>query len=396
MYPHEYIGLASALGKLGHEVHIVTNGLEVEDEYREEFDLTDPKYQPKNVYIHSTDPSPSIEANPSHIPFSKMYCEKLASKAVEVVEDYNLELIDSRYLVPYSVAGYLAKSLVGVPQIISHAGSDLQRLYPSPSLNCLLEKVLKNADGIITNSSKASFFANLGVPSGKIFIQPQTPVDLQAFNPKVAPFDMTAYITNQNYFQGIPIIAYIGKITHHFETKCLPELLKACSMINEDFLLVLMANGNKIAELKAIVKSENIVEKVLFLPFFPPWMMPSILKSCTCVVNLESASSPTLDYHVPTTPMEAMATGRCVLMSNELHEKEPYNKLEEDKEVLVVNPKDANKIKEKLEMLIRKPSIADAIGINSLKAISQGESIEGYAEKTIQIYRSILNAKKAK
>ena len=388
--------LAKALGERGHKVHVVTNSLEVEDEYHEELDLNDPNFMPKNVYVHSTDPSPTLEANPSHIPFSKMYCEKLASLAIEIIEEYNLELIDSRYLVPYSISGYLAKSLVGTPQIISHAGSDLQRLYPSPYLNCLLEKVLKNVDGIITNSSKAPFFANLGVPSGKIFIQPQTPVDLQAFNPKVAPFDLTAYVTNQNYFQGIPLIAYIGKITHHFETKCLPELLKACSMINEDFLLVLMANGNKIAELKALVKSENIVEKVLFLPFFSPWMMPSILKSCTCVVNLEGASSPTLDYHVPTTPMEAMATGRCVLMSEELHEKEPYNKLEEDKEVLVVNPKDVNKIKETLETLIRKPSIAEDIGANSLKAISQGESIEGYAEKTTQIYRSILNTKKAK
>ena len=152
---------ASALGKLGHKIHIVTNGLEVEAEYREEFNLTDPKYQPTNVYVHSTDPAPSVEANPSHIPFSKMYCEKLASLASEVVEDYNLELIDSRYLVPYSVAGYLAKSLVGVPQIVSHAGSDLQRLYPSPFLNCVLEKVLKNADGIITNSSKAPFLHQL-------------------------------------------------------------------------------------------------------------------------------------------------------------------------------------------------------------------------------------------
>ena len=88
--------LAKALGERGHEVHIVTNSLEVEDEYREELDPNDPNFMPKNVYVHSTDPSPTIEANPSHIPFSKMYCEKLASLAIEVIEDYNIDLIDSR------------------------------------------------------------------------------------------------------------------------------------------------------------------------------------------------------------------------------------------------------------------------------------------------------------
>ena len=66
--------LARGLGERGHEVHIVTNALEVEDEYRETLDINDPNYSPKNVYIHSTDPSPTIEANPSNIPFSKMYC----------------------------------------------------------------------------------------------------------------------------------------------------------------------------------------------------------------------------------------------------------------------------------------------------------------------------------
>ena len=89
-----------------------------------------------------------------------------------------------------------------------------------------------------------------------------------------------------------------------------------------------------------------------------------------------------------------MATGRCVLMSNELHAKVLYNKLEKDKEVLVVNPKDVKEIKEKLETLIRNPSIAEDIGVNSFNAVSQGDSIEDYTEKTLQIYKSILNAKK--
>jgi len=138
--------LAKGLGEKGHEVHIVTNALEVEDEYRESLEIADRHYIPKNVYVHSTDPSPTVKANPSHIPFSKMYCEKLASLAIQVIEEYDIEIIDSWYLIPYCVSGFLAKSFTGVPQIIRHGGSDLQRLYPSPYLNnciCIATLYLK-------------------------------------------------------------------------------------------------------------------------------------------------------------------------------------------------------------------------------------------------------------
>jgi glycosyltransferase involved in cell wall biosynthesis len=382
--------LAKALGERGHEIHIVTNALEVEDEYREALDINDPQYSPKNVYVHSTDPSPTIKANPSHIPFSKMYCEKLASLAIKVIEDHNIDLIDSRYLIPYCVAGYLAKSLVNIPQIIGNAGSDLQRLYPSPYLDKLLAKILRCADGIITDQATASFFHDLGIPASRTFVVPQIFVDTQAFRPEVPPFDLAQYITHQEYFPGIPIIAYIGKITQHFETKGLPELLKACSLIKEEFLLLFVANGKKMDDFKAMVKNASLIEKTLFLPFFPPWQIPSILKSCICIVALENTGSPTLNYHVPALPAEAMATGRCVLMSKEVHEKEPYKKLENGKEVIVVNALDTDEIKKSLERLIKNPNMVDNIGANAYNAISQNEQIESYTDKTMQIYKSLL------
>ena len=49
---------AKALGERGHEVHIVTNALEVEEEYREGIDINDPNYTPKNVHVHN--PAPDI------------------------------------------------------------------------------------------------------------------------------------------------------------------------------------------------------------------------------------------------------------------------------------------------------------------------------------------------
>lgn len=256
--------LAKGLGEKGHEVHIVTNALEVEDEYRENLETDDPNYTPKNVYVHSTDPSPTIEANPSHIPFSKMYCEKLASVAIQIIEKYDIDIIDSWYLIPYCVSGFLAKSFTGVPQIIRHGGSDLQRLYPSPYLNNLLDSVIKSADAIITDHGMMIFFRNMGLPSNKIIPLQRVPVDTRAFYPEVSPFDLTPYLTIQKYFPDIPIIGYVGKITYHFETRGLCELLDACSSIKEDFLLLFVSNGKKLKQFKHLVKKANLEDKTIF------------------------------------------------------------------------------------------------------------------------------------
>lgn len=382
---------AKALGELGHEIHVVTNALEVEKEYREEFDLTDPNYQPKNVYVHSTDPSPTIEANPSHIPFSKMYCEKLASLAIDVIEEYKIDLIDSRYLVPYCVAGFIAKTITGIPQIISHAGSDLQRLYPSPYLNTILEKTLKNADKIMSNPETTTFLNKIGIPDARISVLPQIYVDTNAFNPQIKPFDLRPFITNQKYFEGIPIIAYIGKITHHFETKGLSELINACGKISEDFLLLFVANGNKIQELKALIQREGLTEKTLLMPFMPPWQIPSILKSCTCLVTLENSSSPVLNYHIPTIPAEAMATGRCTLISNDLYAKEPYSKVINKKAALMANDICSTSLKKILETLLVDANLSNSIGENAYDTSIQQQISKRYIEQLLQVYLSVYN-----
>ena len=380
--------LAKALGECGHEVHIVTNSLEVEEEYREEFDLADPNYQPKNVYVHSTDPSPTVEANPSHIPFSKMYCEKLASLAIKIIEEYNIDLIDSRYLVPYGVAGYIAKTITGIPQIISHAGSDLQRLYPSPYLNTLLKKILQKADKIITTPETTAFFTKLGIPTTKISTLPQVYVDTNAFNPQVEPYDLKQHITNQTYSSETPVIAYFGKITYHFETKGLPELLKACSKIKREFLLLFVANGNKLNEFKALIEKEGLTKKTLFFPFLSPWQIPSVLKTCTCVVALENSSSPILSYHVPTLPAEGIATGRYVLLSKDLRKKLTYTELKNN-QLLVVDGKNTTEIKDKIEGIIAQgktlgPQESDG------ELIFHQKNKKDYIDKLVGIYTSVL------
>ncbi|MCZ7384504.1 MAG: glycosyltransferase family 4 protein [Candidatus Methanoperedens sp.] len=388
--------LAKGLGERGHEVHIVTNALEVEDEYREKFDIDDPNFAPKNVFVHSTDPSPTMEANPNHIPFSKMYCEKLASLAIRTIEEHDIDIIDSWYLIPYCVSGFLAKSFTKIPQIVRHGGSDIGRLYPSPYLKDLLYKVMINSDVTITSPAMMKFFQNIEITPSKIEFMQKMPVDTQSFNPEVPTLDSWHNLTIQKYSINTPIIGFIGKITHHFDTKGLCTLLDACCSIKEDFQLLFVANGKKLNQFKQIVKNANLNDKTIFLDFIPPWQIPSILKACTCVVALEKENSPIYEYHIPSIPSEALAIGKCVLMSDSLHKKEPYCYLKNGKEVLVVDPNKTEEIRKTLMKLIENPDMAANIGSNGCRALMNYENFDGYLDKTIKIYESILNKEQAR
>ncbi len=98
-----------------------------------------------------------------------------------------------------------------------------------------------------------------------------------------------------------------------------------------------------------------------------------------------------MQYHTPALPAEALATGKCVLMSEALHEKEPYNKLKSGKEILTVDPNNTEKIREIVEGLIENPEMAKTIGIGGYNATSKYDKFNEYLKKTIELYESTLD-----
>lgn len=171
--------LAKALGEREHEVHIVTNAMEVENEYKEQIDSNGKEYTPQNVYVHST----NADTNPWHIPFSKAFTERIANLAIEVIEEYNIQLIDSYYILPYGIAAFIAKNFTGKPQILRHAGSDVGKLFASTSYQILFKSIFQRVDKIITIPNLKEMFLSLGVSESKIAFDEKISVDTKAFKP---------------------------------------------------------------------------------------------------------------------------------------------------------------------------------------------------------------------
>ncbi len=375
--------LAKALGESGHEVHIVTNALEVEEEYRERFEANEQRYAPENVHVHSTSP----DNNPWHIPFSKAYAERITNLAIEVIEKYNIQLIDSYYILPYGVAAFITKNITGIPQILRHAGSDIGKLLASPSYNTLFKAIFQRADKIMTIPPLKEMFQSLGIPESKIIFDEKVSVDTKAFNPEVTPFPLSDYIERQ--LPECPIITFIGKINYYWETKGLYELLEAVKGIKDDFLLLFVANGRGIKEFKTLIKEKNLSDKSIFLDFVPPWEIPSIIKLSTCVVVPEREFP--VQYHAtPIIPREVMAVGKCLILSKELYNKQCYGDLTDGENVLLIDPKNIKQFRTVIEHIIKNPDIASRIGKSAYKISRQLESFNDYINQTIELYTSLI------
>ncbi|MBI2472016.1 MAG: glycosyltransferase [Planctomycetes bacterium] len=372
--------LAKALGEKGHEVHIVTNAWEVESSYREQIDAEDLSFnfQPKNVHVHNTDPF--IE--PAYIPYSKPYTEKIASLAIDIIKEYDLQLIDSWYILPYVISGFLAKTLTGKPQIMRHAGSDMSRLLSSPYLGTLFTSIFGKVDKIVTYPSMRERFLSLGIPEEKLFYNTKVSIDTKAFNPEVKPIDLSLY-TNRNI--NLPIITYIGKTGI---TKGIYELAEASSKIKDDFLLLFVSKGRDLDKFKETIKKLGLQDKTLFIDFVPPWKIPSIIKRSTCVL-IPERDFPVIQ-HTPILPREVMAVGKCMILSNELYAKRRSPDMQDEGNLITVDPKNIEEFKGKLEKVIKQPEYAERIGKAASVVSKKIERFDEYVEDIINLYKEII------
>lgn len=376
--------LSKALGNKDHEVFITTNANEVEKEYRERISKTDGNFiSPKSVSVFNTDQSP--EANPMHIPASKTYVERLSNLAIQVIQDNEIEIIDSWYFVPYGAAGLVTKFIVKKPFIVRHAGSDLGRFLPSPAFNTLLNEILKNADKIVTYKDTKHKFLSMGISEDKLLVFPKIFVDPEAFNPKVEPFDLGKVVKRFSF--DLPVITYIGKIPYYFETKGLVELLHAVKNINEDFLLFFVANGTGMFRFKKMVREMGLENKSFFMGFLPPWTIPSIIGASTCVIAAQYDFP--FQSFISSIPLETMAVGKCPVISHEMHACEPYSELVDGESVLVVNPKNVLQFRKTLKEIIRNRELSKGIGLNAYRIFKQVDNFNEVVSRTIQMYEEV-------
>jgi glycosyltransferase involved in cell wall biosynthesis len=361
--------LSRRLGELGHEVHVVTDPPETGENYLKNLDAEQiSDYEPKNVKVHGAE-SVSGTNLKSRVSF-------LVNFSLGVMEENAIDVIDTKYFIPYGVAGFFLKLIKGKPLVTRHGGSDMLYLLKDPSYRTLLISMLKNSDKIILDPSKLEEIKSLGVEEERI----AACSDHVNGTGHVSAKEARRFLEKTGIDDAFPIIGCFGKISRG---KGLIELLSSLSKIkNEEFLLLLAPEAER-GMIKSCVSRSGLERKTKILDYQPPWLMPYLYHSLTALIATE-VDFP-VKFHTPLTAYEAFASGKCTVISEETHEKYQFKNLKDGVDAVIVNPKDTGNYAKRLKWIIRNPEKAEGIGINA-KSSARCSNRGVILKKLLEIY----------
>lgn len=146
-----------ALAMAGYQVDLLSNRQEVADGYRQ---VGGGVQDCAGLKFFDIEPLVGF----FHIPYSSMFFERLAGKSLELLQDQSYSLIVGWYLFPYGAVASYISTISGIPYVLLHAGSDINRLAKHPNLKNIVARDLLNASAIITpyNSVVTDSLVSLG------------------------------------------------------------------------------------------------------------------------------------------------------------------------------------------------------------------------------------------
>ncbi len=369
---------AHALAAGGHEVHVVTNAKEVQPPFRmymrpSDWTRCEARYGTGSVTVHWTGPA---DRSQSYVPMASPFVSKLSAIAASVHSEHPFDVMYSHYLEPYGVAAHLASQITRVPHVVRMAGSDAGRLWHHPQLEPLYDHVLRSASVVIAVGTVAQRARERGVSPRRITSGGQFSLPEDLFTPDgpvLDPAELRAEAARDPDFRGSVWGdfngggRYFGIYGKLGESKGSLSLLAAMRRLKDagvDVGLVALAHGSSEIErsFRARARRLGVADRVLQLPFLPPWRVPEFLRGCLAVCCLEQNFP--IDFHSPMTIYEALLCGRCLVASTELIAKLPrYGRLPHGYGCVAIRDvNDIDDLGSQLAAIAKDPAPASAVG----------------------------------
>jgi len=319
--------LAQGLAERGIETYVVSNGNCVEEEYY--IDDAPPEI-PSNLSIHFIDPD-----IPWHIPYSELYIARMLDKTLEVINEHKIDFIDTHYLIPYGIVGYLASKISGIPYIVRHGGSDLVKFLKDGISKHLLRNVIQDAAAIITDDKNRGLFENI---NSKVLVLPRYIPDEKYFKPSIIPHEM-------------PTFAYIGKINYYWKYKSLDKIVSIFSGIKEEHKLLLVGQGKGYKEFSRFVESSGL-KSYEFRQFVHPANMPNLLSNIDCLLYF-AQDNPIRDFS--NIVGEALLSGVSLITDKTMDIKEyrKYIEIESSNQIIFLQLDEIETVQERISGLIK-------------------------------------------
>jgi glycosyltransferase involved in cell wall biosynthesis len=209
---------------------------------------------------------------PWHLPEDREQSLALLDLTTGVIQEHQVQIVDTGYLVPYGIVGHLAKISTGVHHVMRHGGSDLEKFLKRKILETVLREALSKADAVITDSQHKGLFEPM---AAYLVCQPPYVVDTAVFRPRD---------DNQRPRWRL---ASIGKINYHWQHKGLQPVAEIMSTLKDRFECWIVGQGNGMLDFQRSL-SQKVSSSIHWRPFVPPWEMPSLLNQLDAIFIFES------------------------------------------------------------------------------------------------------------
>lgn len=179
-------------------------------------------------------------------------------------------------------------------------------------MRTLEQQAAREADLIITLTEElADELVSWGVARDRIVLVPNA-VDTERFTP--IPPD-AAIAKELNLKPGVPVIGYAGSAVAYEGLELLLEALALLKQQGEDFVFVLVGDGKVIDTVKAHAKKLGLEKRCRFTGRVPFDQVPRYL-SCMDIMPVPRLSSAVTEMVSALKPLEAMAMGKTVVLSD--------------------------------------------------------------------------------
>jgi len=318
--------MAKGLAEKGVTVHVVTNANCVEGEYRIDDQSSD---LPENLTVHCIDTD-----IPWHIPSSDLYVPRLLDKALEIVENNHIDVINTNYLIPYGVVSYLLSKITGIPYILGHGGSDIAKFLKQGIFSHLLTEVISTASAIVTDDKNKGFFKDI---NSNIQTLPRYVPDERYFKPSAGS-------------RRIPTFAYIGKINHYWKYKSLDKIVNIFAGIDAGHTLNFVGQGKGFQEFSRFAKARGLKTHE-FSKFVHPANVPQLLGQVDYLLCFPQ-DNPIKDFS--NIVCEALWSGVTVIADRtmDINEYEQYTGVLPENMIIRLNTQDIRETQDKIKDLI--------------------------------------------
>lgn len=316
-----------------------------------------------------------------HAPSAFTMYAGVLSCIYKMVQEFNPQLIHAHTATPDGYAGLLLGRKLGLPTIVSLRGSDIN-LYPIRDrwTLWLTERVLTEAHRVtaVSKALKADAEA-IATPREPIEVV-YTGCDLQEFI-----FDAKARNTIRQKL-GIPlddvVLIFIGNVLRE---KGVNELMESfCTMAGDlrGLHLLVVGDGAALNTLTAKDEKDTVSNRVHLVGRRPHSEIPRWLSAGDILVL------PSWREGLPNVVVEAMACSRPVVATKVGGIPEA---IEHGKTGVLIEKGDVRALTHAIVQLISNPAERERMGQAGRREAEERFTWKKNAEKTIQVYREVLN-----